>query len=64
MAVGSPKQIKERLESLAEECGVDEVVISTFTEQFADRLRSYELLATTFGLKSRVPSPEHRRNSL
>jgi luciferase family oxidoreductase group 1 len=64
MAVGSPKQIKERLESLAEECGVDEVVISTFTEQLADRLRSYELLATTFGLKSRAPLPEHRRNSL
>ena len=66
MAVGDPGQIKQRLETLAEEAGVDELVISTFTEHFADRLRSYELLATAFGLRSRAAAPEfqHQRNSL
>ena len=48
MAVGSPEQIRQRLTALAEEAGVDEIVISTFTERFEDRLRSYELLAQTF----------------
>jgi len=66
MAVGDPRQIKQRLEALAEETGVDELVISTFTEHFADRLRSYELLATTFGLRSRAAAAGHQyqRNSL
>ncbi|HEY4209502.1 MAG TPA: LLM class flavin-dependent oxidoreductase [Puia sp.] len=50
MAVGSPEQIREQLTALAEEAGVEEIVISTFTEHFEDRLRSYELLAQTFGL--------------
>lgn len=67
MAVGTPQQMRQRLGELAEETGVDELVISTFTEHFADRLRSYELLATTFGLKPRTAAaPEHQyqRNSL
>jgi luciferase family oxidoreductase group 1 len=50
MAVGTPEQIRQRLTMLAEEAGVEEFVISTFTEHFEDRLRSYELLAQEFGL--------------
>ena len=69
MAVGTPQQMRQRLGALAEETGVDELVISTFTEHFADRLRSYELLATTFGLKphsAAAAAQEHQyhRNSL
>lgn len=69
MAVGTPQQMRQRLGILADETGVEELVISTFTEHFADRLRSYELLATTFGLKSRsaaaaAQEPQHHRNSL
>jgi len=64
MAVGTPELIKRRLQLLAEEFEVDEIVISTFTEHLSDRLRSYELLAATFGLKSRAPEPSHQRSSL
>jgi len=67
MAVGTPEEMKEHLESLAKETGVDEIVISTFTEHFEDRLRSYELLATAFGLQPRVGGAvvgQYERNSL
>jgi alkanesulfonate monooxygenase SsuD/methylene tetrahydromethanopterin reductase-like flavin-dependent oxidoreductase (luciferase family) len=69
MAVGTPQQMRQRLGALADETGVEELVISTFTEHFADRLRSYELLATTFGLKphsAAAAAQEHQyhRNSL
>lgn len=52
-AIGMPEQVKERLEGLARECEVNEIVISTFTEQEEDRFRSYELLAELFGSKPR-----------
>jgi luciferase family oxidoreductase group 1 len=50
-AIGSPGRVRERLERMAEEFGVDEIVVSTFTEQGEDRLHSYELLAEEFGLE-------------
>jgi len=53
MAVGSPKQILERFGEIVEDFGVDEIVISTFTEHFEDRMRSYELMAAVAGLTSR-----------
>jgi luciferase family oxidoreductase group 1 len=53
-AIGTPDQIRQQLESLAEEFDVDEIVISTFTEKAEDRLRSYELLAELFDLQPRV----------
>jgi luciferase family oxidoreductase group 1 len=49
-AIGTPDQVKEKLENLARECDVEEIVVSTFTERSEDRLRSYELLSTLFGL--------------
>ncbi len=42
-----------KLEGLAREFDVDEIVISTFTERIEDRLHSYELLAELFGLEPR-----------
>ena len=56
MISGTPDQVKAKLESLAEAYGVDELVIVTITHGFADRLRSYELLAEAFGLEKRRPA--------
>jgi len=48
--VGSPTLIRERVEAVAEEYGADEVMIVTITHAHDARVRSYELLAETFGL--------------
>jgi luciferase family oxidoreductase group 1 len=47
---GTPDQVKARLEALAADYGVDELVVVTITHDFKARLRSYELLAEVFGL--------------
>src|SRR6185503_14251983 len=52
--VGTPAQCRERLEALAAEYGVDEVVVVTITETWETRLRSYELLAGAFELTPRA----------
>jgi luciferase family oxidoreductase group 1 len=49
--IGSVEQVKARLEALAAEYAVDELVIVTITHDPAARRRSYELLAEAFGLK-------------
>ena len=49
-AVGSPSTVRARLESLADEFGAEEIVLLTITFDFADRVRSYELVAREFGL--------------
>jgi luciferase family oxidoreductase group 1 len=51
---GTPEQCRARLEALAAEYGVDEVMIVTITESWETRLRSYELLAGTFALAPRA----------
>ena len=38
------------LEEIAEEYGVDELLVVTVTNDYADRLHSYELLAQACGL--------------
>lgn len=48
--VGNPTQVRERLEEMRSLGGADELIVMTNTHDFADRLRSYELLATEFGL--------------
>lgn len=53
MVVGNPKVVKQQLTALAQEYGVDEIVIATITYDFSDRLKSYELLAEAFELKER-----------
>ncbi|HEX5317948.1 MAG TPA: LLM class flavin-dependent oxidoreductase [Stellaceae bacterium] len=49
--VGDPAQVKERLEAMAAEYGVEEIVVLTITHDFVARKRSYTLLAEAFGLK-------------
>ena len=48
--VGTPDEVKEGIEALAAESEADEVVVLTITPTFADRVRSYELLADAFDL--------------
>jgi len=58
MAVGTPAQIREQFTQLADELDVDELVISTFTDRFEDRLRSYELMASVAELSPPQPEAE------
>ncbi|HZE82671.1 MAG TPA: LLM class flavin-dependent oxidoreductase [Puia sp.] len=50
MVLGSPQQISEKFGEMARESGIDEIVISTFTDRQEDRLHSYELMAKVCGL--------------
>jgi hypothetical protein len=52
MRFGDPAAVKTELLALADRYGVDEVVVITNVYNFADRKRSYELLAEAFGLQS------------
>ncbi|MGB1251383.1 MAG: LLM class flavin-dependent oxidoreductase [Candidatus Promineifilaceae bacterium] len=47
-AVGTPKQVKAKIEQLASAYQADEIMALTITHDFEDRLRSYELLAEQF----------------
>lgn len=51
--IGSPSEVKAAIDALAEETGADEVVVLTITPTFADRVRSYELVAAAFGCAAR-----------
>ena len=44
------RKVKEKLEAMAAEYGVEEIVVLTITHDFAARKRSYALLAETFRL--------------
>ena len=57
MAVGTPEQIREQFDRLSRDLGVDELVISTFTDRFEDRLHSYELMAAVVGLTPSKSEP-------
>jgi luciferase family oxidoreductase group 1 len=48
---GTPAQVHEKLTRLAAAYEVDELIIVTITADFADRLRSYALLAEAFNLE-------------
>jgi luciferase family oxidoreductase group 1 len=50
---GTPEQCRERLEAMAREYGVEEIVVVTITETAETRRRSYELLADIFDLPRR-----------
>ncbi|MES2730892.1 MAG: LLM class flavin-dependent oxidoreductase [Bacteroidota bacterium] len=52
MVSGTPDQVKEALEILADAYEVEEIVVATITHDFADRIRSYELLAEAFQLSA------------
>lgn len=47
---GSPTELKLKLTWLANDYGVDEIMLVTITENFEDRLESYRLLAKQFEL--------------
>jgi luciferase family oxidoreductase group 1 len=49
--VGDPAAVKAELLALAARYGVDEILVITNVYNFADRLRSYELLAEAFDLQ-------------
>jgi luciferase family oxidoreductase group 1 len=48
--VGTPDRVKAQLEDLARRYGVNEIMVLTIAYDFADRVKSYELLAREFGL--------------
>jgi luciferase family oxidoreductase group 1 len=45
MAIGTPEEMKVKLENICRDFGTDEIMISTFTDTAEDRFKSYELLA-------------------
>ncbi len=51
--VGTSAQVKERLDAMAAQFGLDEVIIVTITYDHQVRRRSYELLADAYGLTPR-----------
>ena len=60
--IGTPETVKAGLLRLKEQFEADELMIITITGDYASRLRSYELLAESFGLDgSRVASGTSRK---
>ncbi len=59
--VGTPEQVRARIEEVATRTEADEVMIATHAYDPAARIRSYELVAQAFGLHSSSDkSPEAR----
>lgn len=62
MIVGTPEEVKSKLLDLSQRYEVEELMVVTITNDFQDRLRSYELLADAFGLSKagydNKPSPQ------
>jgi len=52
LIVGDPDEVREQLEALALRTGADELMITTMVHGYADRLRSYELLAEAWDLRA------------
>jgi luciferase family oxidoreductase group 1 len=52
LVLGSPEKVRAEIQALAEEAGVQEVMISSNIYSQEERLRSYELVAQAFGLGS------------
>jgi alkanesulfonate monooxygenase SsuD/methylene tetrahydromethanopterin reductase-like flavin-dependent oxidoreductase (luciferase family) len=48
--IGSPATVRGGLEEVAAEYGADELVVLTITHDHEARRRSYELIASEFGL--------------
>jgi luciferase family oxidoreductase group 1 len=53
--IGSPPAVRAGLEAVADEYGAEEVVILTITHSHEARRRSYELIASEFGLEPAPP---------
>ena len=54
--VGSPDTVRARLDDLLARTGADELMVTTMVHGHADRLHSYDLLATLAGLEPTEPS--------
>ena len=52
MIVGDPKQVRERIEAIAADCGARELGIVTICYDFEARQHSYELVAEAFGIRA------------
>lgn len=52
MAIGTPSEMKEKIEKICRDFDTDEVLISTFTDSKEDRFNSYRLLAKQFELNT------------
>jgi luciferase family oxidoreductase group 1 len=50
LIMGDPTEVRAQLEDLTERTGVDEMFVTSNVHSHADRLRSFELLAKTWGL--------------
>jgi alkanesulfonate monooxygenase SsuD/methylene tetrahydromethanopterin reductase-like flavin-dependent oxidoreductase (luciferase family) len=48
--IGTPEQMRKRIERMATEAGATEVMLQDFLANSALRLRNYELLARVFDL--------------
>ncbi len=58
--IGTPLQVREQLEQLAQTYEVSELMITTAVHSHADRVRSFELLADAWGLTPQLgPSTLH-----
>ena len=49
--VGTPESVRRRLSEMAEDLGLDEIMVVTIVHDHAARVRSYELLAEAFDLR-------------
>jgi luciferase family oxidoreductase group 1 len=54
VVLGGPDSVRARLQALAEASEADELMIVTITGNYEARLRSYELVASAFGLAPRA----------
>ncbi|HEX8551893.1 MAG TPA: LLM class flavin-dependent oxidoreductase [Abditibacteriaceae bacterium] len=54
MFVGSPETIRNELGTLAAQCGVEEIMVTSLIHDHTARKRSYELLARAFEVQSTV----------
>jgi luciferase family oxidoreductase group 1 len=63
MIIGTPDVVKKNMLNLAEEFQVDEIVVATFADTSEERLRSYELLALMFDLRSETVLQQPALNS-
>jgi luciferase family oxidoreductase group 1 len=54
LIVGAPQSVHRRLNALAAETGVEEVMVTTMVHSHEARLRSYKLLAEAFDLPPRL----------
>jgi luciferase family oxidoreductase group 1 len=62
--IGSPSTVRAGLEAVASEYGAEELVVLTITHSHDARRRSYELIATEFGLEAADQASPSPRSSV